>query len=147
MNHSAKLSLTIIIIIGIIAPSCCSMADCGSVARSFSLGFLNADTEDRYYFDIDNDVELKFFYGDSIFSNVLKQESGAGDSVNIRFFVDLPYPTEDYFVLANDTLLGTLNVKWKYVEQECCSGEQKVDEFTFISNQEFSTDFGLWILL
>lgn len=141
------LEIILIAVCGICIGSCCSTASsCGGSELGFSIQFITKDY-DYYYFNEQEDVDLKVFYGDSIFINVKKWEAGDPDSTLITFYWDMNLAYDHYTILANDTLLGDLSVEYGSIESTCCGTSPGIVDYSFESDQKFSTEFGLQIIL
>lgn len=125
--------------------SCCSTAHCAGEPLSFSVGFITETN--YYYFDNPNKVDLKVFYDDSVFVNVLKQDYPDMDSTTISFYWDVDTSVDHYTILANDTLLGKLNLTYGMTERSCCGSESITKDLKFESDQRYSKEFGFQIIL
>lgn len=132
----------LLIISSLLFFSCCiGGSSCNDQFPAFSIRFLKQNG--NYYFFKDTvNISIKIFDNDSTFLDLLKEETVSGDSMLIRFFA---YPDRDVFeynVLANDTLIGTINLEYQMQEYQCCDNSLEVSNLIFNSMQEHSTQFG-----
>ena len=142
-----KTGIILIALCGLMIGSCCSTATCGGGPElGFSVGFITSNAE-YYYFDESEDVDLKVFYEDSVFVNVDKITAGEPDRRSITFIWDVDTSIDQYTILASDTLLGNLNLTYGTSQSQCCGSETSIVDFQFESEQKFSKEFGLQIIL
>lgn len=136
----------LVIVASALLESCCASADCGDSELTFSIAFVTPESN-YYYFNQNDEVSYEFFYGDTTFIRVDKEISGEGDSTFVRFFAYLDLEQEQYSILANDTLFGTLDLSYGLMEQGCCGSQIGIEDYTIDTRQEFQTDFGFQVIL
>lgn len=141
-----NLILILFVLLIISMKSCCACADCSGYELSFTFRFITQEN-DYYYFDESEVVDLKAFYQDSIFIDVYNQESGPDSSRVVTVFFTPDRIVNNYTILANDTLLGNLNLEYGMVENNCCGPSLEIMKYSFESDQKFKTDFGLQIII